>query len=60
VFSLNRSVSALTELEYYLCLADGLSLIDRETGKRLEGLRARASFYVSKLLFSLLDPPEPG
>ena len=59
-YSLNRSISALGEMEYYLNLADGLGLIDQETGKQLEGLRARANFYVSKLLFSLLEPPEPG
>ena len=57
---LNRSLSALSEIGHYLSLADGLGLIDQEAGKQLEGLRARANFYVSKLLFSLLEPPSKG
>lgn len=59
-FWLNRSLGALIELEYYLNLADGLGLIEPETVRRLEDLRARANFYVTKLIFSLIEPPEPG
>lgn len=59
-FCLNRSISALEEIGYYLGLADGLGLINRDSGKRLEDLRARANFYVTKLLFSIREPPAPG
>ena len=58
-FWLNRSLAALIDVEYYLNLADGLGIIEHETVGRLESLRARANFYVSKLLFSLLEPPPP-
>jgi hypothetical protein len=51
---------ALGEIGNYLNLADGLGLIDQETGKQLEGLQARANFYVTKVLFSLLEPPAQG
>lgn len=57
VFCLNRSLSALHELGYHLSLADGLGLLDQETCRRLEELRGRANFYVTKLLASLLEPP---
>jgi four helix bundle protein len=56
-FCLNCSVSALAEIGYYLNLADALGLIAPETVKRLEGLRARATFHVTKLIFSILEPP---
>ena len=50
-FCLNRSLSALSEIGYYLSLVDGLNLLDPETCRRVEELRGRANFYVTKLLF---------
>ena len=57
-FCLNRSLSALCEIGYYLNLADGLNLLEQETCRKVEELRGRANFYVTKLLFSLIEPPE--
>ena len=59
VYSLNSSLAALSQVEYYLNVCDGLSLIDRDTCKQLEGLRGRANFYVTKLIFSRIEPPPP-
>lgn len=59
-FCLNRSISALVEIGYYLNLADGLRLIEQESCRELESLRNRANFYVTKLLTSLIGPPSPG
>lgn len=56
-YSLNSSLAALSQIEYYLNLCNGLNLMDRDTCKQLEGLRARANFYVTKLLFSRIEPP---
>jgi four helix bundle protein len=58
-FCLNRSLSALCEIGYHLSLADGLGILDQETCRKLEDLRGRANFYVTKLLASLLEPPSP-
>jgi four helix bundle protein len=57
-FCLNRSLSALCEIGYYLSLADGLNLLEPETCRKVEELRGRANFYVTKLLFSLIEPPK--
>jgi len=56
-YSLNSSLAALSQIEYCLNLCDGFGLVDRNTCKQLEGLRGRANFYVTKLIFSGIGPP---
>jgi len=57
---LDRTLGALHEIGYHLDLARGLTLLDEETHRELEGLRGRATFYTTKLLTSLQDDPGPG
>jgi hypothetical protein len=58
-YSLNSSLAALSQIEYYLSLCGGLRLLDPSVLQELEGLRARSNFYVTKLLFSRIEPPPP-
>ena len=51
--AVDRSYAALSEIAYYLNLADGLGLITPEDHHRLESLRGRAVFYTSKLMLDL-------
>ena len=61
VFWLCRSLGSVIEVEHLLNLTDGLGLIERDTVVRLESLRARAYFYLNKLINSMVvPPPEPG
>ena len=60
-FWLFRSLGSIIEIEHLLNLADGLGLIERDTVIRLESLRARAYFYLNKLIDTMVGPPlEPG
>jgi hypothetical protein len=60
-FWLYRSLGSIIELEHLFKLSDGLGLIERDTIVRLESLRARAFFYLNKLIDSMVGPPlEPG
>lgn len=65
--ALDRSLGALSEIGYHLNLARVMDLVSQETHAQLEALRGRATFYTTKLLFSLQvdpgtgsEPPSPG
>jgi four helix bundle protein len=56
----DRSYAALSEITYYLNLADGFGLITPEDHHRLESLRGRAAFYTLKLVLELAGVENEG
>ncbi len=51
--SVDRSLSALSEIAYHLAMAYTLGLVSKEDHQKLESLRGRASFYCVKLVLEL-------
>jgi four helix bundle protein len=58
----DRSLCALSEIEYHLTMADTMGLISQEDRQVLESLRGRAVFYSTKLVLDLAagGPEEKG
>jgi hypothetical protein len=52
-YAADRTLSALSEIDYHLNMADGLGLLVKGDHQRLESLRGRAVFYTTKLILNL-------
>ena len=56
----DRSLCALSEIEYHLTMGHTMGLIAQEDHDNLESLRGRAVFYTTKLVLDLTSGPPPA